>query len=522
MPGSQAKARVLRDLLGDVARFSQYLGGMTLRSYQRSAARAIIDSVKARQGLSIVVMFPRQSGKNALQAQLESYLMVCMREAGAEMVKVSPTYQPQSLNAMRRIESALQANLVTRDRWRKRAGNIYQFGNASLVFLSGAPESHIVGATASLLLEVDEAQDVGIEKYDKEIAPMAASSNATRVFWGTAWTSQTLLARELRSAQAAQDADGIQRVFRSSAEEVGAEVPAYRQFVAQQVARMGRMHPLVRTQFFSEEIDAEGGLFDPRRIHLMQGSHPILLRPAAGAVYALLIDLAGEDEARRDDDLASLAHPGRDATAITIVEVDLGGVSDALVGRPLYRVVSRCLWTGVKQAAQYRGICALAEHWDVRYLVVDASGVGAGLASFLRDRLGERVLSVVFNAAVKSRIGWGFLAIVDGGRFKEYACEERQVPDEAMTLQALFFRQLEQVQYSVQNGPEKHVKWGVPSQARDHLDGSPLHDDLVLSAALCAVLDEQNWCQWEAGVVLNGRDPLIEMDKGEKDELFHV
>jgi hypothetical protein len=31
-----------------------------------------------------------------------------------------------------------------------------------------------VGATASLLLEVDEAQDVEIGKYDKEIAPMAA------------------------------------------------------------------------------------------------------------------------------------------------------------------------------------------------------------------------------------------------------------------------------------------------------------------------------------------------------------
>jgi hypothetical protein len=49
-------------------------------------------------------------------------------------------------------------------------------------FLSAAPSSNIVGATVSLLLECDEAQDVEIAKWDKEIAPMAASTNATRVF----------------------------------------------------------------------------------------------------------------------------------------------------------------------------------------------------------------------------------------------------------------------------------------------------------------------------------------------------
>ena len=47
-----------------------------------------------------------------------------------------------------------------------------------------------MGATASLLLEVDEAQDVAINKFDKDIDPMADSSNATRIFWGTAWTRQ--------------------------------------------------------------------------------------------------------------------------------------------------------------------------------------------------------------------------------------------------------------------------------------------------------------------------------------------
>lgn len=114
---------------------------------------------------------------------------------------------------MRRLERVLNANQLTRGRWSREHGYIYRLGQARLFFLSGQPGANIVGATANLLLEVDEAQDILIERYDKDIAPMAAPANATRVFWGTAWTPDTLLGRERRLASTAQLQDGIQRVF---------------------------------------------------------------------------------------------------------------------------------------------------------------------------------------------------------------------------------------------------------------------------------------------------------------------
>ena len=233
--------------LREVARFTEAFGSVRLRSYQQAVAKAVVSSVLEGKGHSFVVIFPRQSGKNMLQAQLEVYLMAMLAERGAEMVKFSPTYQPQSLNAMRRLESALETNLLTRGRWRKSAGNHYRFGSAHLTFLSAAPGSNVVGATASTLLQLDEAQDIEIGKYDKQIAPMAASTNATRVFWGTAWTDQTLLAREMRTAQEAEARDGERRVFVLGAEAVRAEVPAYGLFVDDQVARLGRNHPFVRS-----------------------------------------------------------------------------------------------------------------------------------------------------------------------------------------------------------------------------------------------------------------------------------
>ena len=57
---------------------------------------------------------------------------------------------------------------------------------------------------------------------------MAASTNATRVFWGTAWTSRTLLARELRAAREAEREDGAKRVFIMTADDVSKKSPLTR------------------------------------------------------------------------------------------------------------------------------------------------------------------------------------------------------------------------------------------------------------------------------------------------------
>ena len=517
--------------LRQVEYFSRVFGSISLRRYQLDAANAIVDSVLRQQGHSIVVMFPRQSGKNMLQAQLEVYLMALMGRQGAEMVKLSPTYQPQSLNAMRRLETALQANYLTHDQWHKSAGNHYRFKNAHLTFLSAAPGSNIVGATASTLLQLDEAQDISIEKYDKQIAPMAASTNATRVFWGTAWTGQTLLARELRAAKQAEVRDGIRRVFHLSAEDVRAEVPAYGHVVDEQVARLGRSHPMVRSQFFSEEIDFASGLFTPARLSLMQGNHPVQTSPEPGKTYAMLVDLAGEDEQIRQSNFTgdtneTLENPNRDATAVTVVEVDLSLMDEVLPGKPRYRVVQRYLWQGEKHSTLYQRLYHLVQHWKAEKMVVDGSGVGAGVCSFLRDRLGGRVIPLTFNRQVKSKLGWGFLAVIDTGRFQDFCSTYNnhdengqanplawQMMNEQERLQALFQRQLQAVSCEASIGPERWLKWSVPEGTADPLGGL-LHDDLVISAAMTAILDEQEWRISLPPQIIQAIDPLKEMDGG--------
>jgi hypothetical protein len=504
----------LHTLLADLPTFARYAGGVTLRSYQAAVARAVVPAILRPSGLSFVVLFPRQSGKNELQAQLEAYLLLLLSAQDAELVKVSPTWKPQSLNAMRRLERALRRNPLLRERWSKESGYIYRVGAARIAFFSAAPEAHIVGATASTLLEVDEAQDVLIAKYDRDIAPMAASTNATRLFWGTAWTADTLLARELRAARALEGQDGQRRAFTLSAEQVGAEVPAYRAFVASEVARLGREHPMVRTQYFSEELDASGGMFPPARQALMRGSHPAQDAPRRGGRYALLIDVAGEDEAARLRPGDALENPARDATAATVVEV-LPPPAAELPGGPLYHVVARKLWLGTAHSTLFGELAALARLWDARAVVIDATGVGAGLASFLERALPGRVLPFVFNAASKSKLGWDFLALVDSGRFQDYAVPEGTTG----ALDELFWRQVAACEYAALPGPQKALRWSVPDGRRDPASGELLHDDLLLSAALCAALDAQAGQRLGPGLpaeplIVRAADPLRARDHG--------
>ena len=513
----------------DLCRFTQCGSGLTLRAYQQEVARAVVESVVNELGLSFAVMFPRQSGKNEVQAQLEAYLLFLLSESPAEIVKISPTRSPQAENAMRRLERVLSGNQITRDKWQKESGYIYRVGQARMYFFSGAPEANIVGATASTLLEVDEAQDVLVEKFDKDIAPMAASTNATRIFWGTAWTGHTLLARELRAARQAQAADGIRRCFVLTGQEVAAEVPAYGRHLASQIARLGRSHPLVRTQYFCEEIDGAAGMFPPERQARMGGGHPRLRAPRRGRQYALLVDVAGEDEAALRGE-ADLERPGRDLTALTVVEVSLEAVGEAAARGLVYRVADRCQWHGTSHPQLQAHLAALAEHWKARYVVVDATGVGAGLAAFLRKALPRQVVPFVFSAASKSKLGWDFLAVIDSGRFRDWdpVLEEAPEGDPAAQwvyreatagcvredVRAAFYRQLDACQMDVSPGPEQRMRWGVPEGRRDPLDGAPLHDDLLLSAALCAALEEHDWALNAPALVIPGRDPLRDLDEG--------
>jgi len=49
------------------------------------------------------------------------------------------------------------------------------------------------------------------------------------------------------------------------------------------------------------------------------------------------------------------------------------------------------------------------------------------------------------------------------------------------------------------------MRWGVPDGTHDPQTGELMHDDLVLSAALCAVLDGEEWTGGGGTLIRAGR-----------------
>ncbi len=486
--------RAMRGLFADIAPFSRGLMGQyALRSYQAEVARAIIASVRRGDGQQFAIVFARQAGKDETIAQTLAYLLAAYWQRGGSMVVAAPTYRPQSLIARARLLARLDNELARRlvPTSRTEAEYIVRLGRASARFLSAGPGANVRGETASLLLVCNEAQDVDADRWDAVFDPMAAATNATTVFSGTVWSDRTLLARQMRHLRELERADGRRRVFLVPWTRVAEDLPAYGERVRARIAQFGRDHPFIRTEYELQEVAGAGGLFGAARRAQLQGDHPRQRQATAGRQYALLLDVAGEDTIAGDclDDGAALRAQGtrRDSTALTVVEIVPGQGG----GLPAYRVVDRRLWTGTRHTALHATLVDLARHvWGARRIVVDATGVGAGLASWLTAALPQLVIPVVFTAAAKSDLGWRLLAAIDSGRLKEY------LPDDAEETR-LFWQQLAACTYEVRPGPGKLLAWGV--------DDPRLHDDLLLSLALVGALDEIDW----RPRVARGRSPKL-------------
>jgi hypothetical protein len=493
-------------LLQHPEQFMLWGAHITLRPYQQLAVRAVIESVRQASGLSLVWIFPRQSGKDEALALLMAYLLTFCSRVGGEMVFMNPTFSPQTETSMRRLEARLSTSGLTRGRWARKDGYIYCMENAFCTYLSADPGANIVGATANRLLVVNEAQAISTFKYDKDIEPMVASAHATRLFSGTRWTGDTLLEREFQQAKEAQAGDGQRRVFFFTADDVRQSLPAYGESVDAAVARLGRQHPLVKTQYFCETIAAEIGMFPPGRQALMQGTHSARTAPEPDKTYAFLIDVAGQDESAApalehgysgDDDRRGR---DRDSTNLKIVEVDRSTL--ARLGKPGYLTVFRKEWNGTKIVTVFEALRAFVQTWKPLRVVIDATGVGEGLWSMLDNAFGaEVVFPVKFTAKLKSELGYGFIGMIESGRYREY-----HPFDEKLHMQ------LEHCRAEIVPGPARLMRWGVPDGKRDPASREMLHDDDLITGALCVILDGLDWSYHSPTTWTIPRDPLLDMD----------
>jgi hypothetical protein len=506
--------------LRDPALYSAHVIGMPLHDYQLAPLRAVAESVLYERGLEYLLVMPRQSGKNETVAHLITYLLTMLQRVPGNIVFAA--ISDQLGRGVKRLEDRLD-NLWLRGFWTRSANPTRRaVGSAGCVFLSSHPQSYSRGETAHFLLVVDELQDNDHSHIQAVLEPMRAANNATALYIGTVRFTHDALWLKKRELEALQAQDGVQRVYLVYPPDVTRANPAYSLFLRGQEAKFGREHPTIQSEYYLQPVDATGGLFPPRRVALMRGSHPRLNAPSPDEAYIATLDVAGQDEAATAyaaGAIARLANPGRDYTVATIFRVI---PPETPAPGPTYEAVDVFVDHGSRHFQESPGLSgatpalvhrllAWLQHWQVSHVIADATGAGEGLVDWLAAALGQsRITPFKFTALSKAALGSRFISIVETARFKYFtelapesctldpdplpSADPRSLIPVPLSDSWWFFTQVAACTYELlPDAPfDRGLRWRVPDAATVSTPAGlqPIHDDRLLSAALVAVYDQ--------------------------------
>lgn len=471
----------------DAYLFSRDVVGLPLYPYQIGWAQHIIDVVRERRNETVIVEMARQSGKNQGQSLVSTMLLAThANREQSSIIATAPTYKPQLINSRMRFDS-LAKHIEQRLpflKFKSSMGYIYRCGKASIHFLSADPNASVVGATASLLMIVDEMQDTSKETFQKSFSPMRASTNAPIAGFGTSWSEDTLL---YQSKKAILEGRTRGKVYRVLPEEIAVSNPAYGEFVDNEIARLGRDHPLVKTQYYLEELATAGRMLTRQQLELMVGTHPRQDRRQSEAQIVAGLDFAGADE--QAGELVSLNNASaRDSVALTVAAVTWHRIGDGIM-LPRIEVRNRYEWTNVNPVSLHSILYEILWHrWRVDLVYCDATGIGATGTAMLAAALNkpgraERVKAVTFDSAWNTHTdaAFGLISAINNGNFRDYAPGDfdpiavsgQEQPDKDNPHRHVWWQR---GQARLEAKPSKRVRMYVPDDAG--------HDDLLIADGL--------------------------------------
>jgi hypothetical protein len=198
-----------------------------------------------------------------------------------------------------------------------------------------------------------------------------------------------------------------------------------------------------RTQYELVAGQPGDALFGSGRLEALGGEHPALASPLPGERFVAGLDVGGDGE-------------GADATVLTIGRV---------VGARL-EVVAHRVWQGASFARLATDLRALHAAWGFARIEVDATGIGAALATMLEDEPALPLHRFIFTAASKHAVGSGLIAAAESGRLAIYVANGSREYEACIA-------ELRACRVSQRAGGL--LAWGARSG----------HDDYVASLALC-------------------------------------
>ena len=453
----------VRVLLKDVNRLCDRLIRIPLLLYQRPVADAITRSINERRGGIITVEMPRQSGKNQVSAVCELYQLIRHYRKGGTIIKTAPTYQPQLAISRRRIESLLNACLLTNGRWKVKDGNTIRFGRAQEIFLSAQPGANVVGATADIALFADEVQEIDEEKFDKDFNPMRAFKDTLLIMFGVRWTGDTLFEKNIFQNVESEKKDGFKRHYRVELDEVIAANPSYKRHLEREIERLGIDHILIRTQYKLESVSALGDMFSPAQLISMRDDFPRRDFPSERCRYYAGIDIGGTDLTGA----YSIHRTSHDETIMVIIERSKNRTDEEL------RVVNCIRWKNAQWEKLHAEILILLEKWRCESVVIDGRGIGNACAMWVSEHYKKGKVEV-YQSTMKSVSddGYRLMSIAGLNRLRIFN-DENPVKGEGFVKCDEIFLQMGNARREL--CPDGNMRFHVPEKYG--------HDDILKALA---------------------------------------
>lgn len=433
-------------------RFRQFLGKQEFYQPQLQVINTLERLIFDRESCFQVVMICRQFGKNEIEATAEHRAFYLFQKRGGNWVRTAPTAKPQLIFSKARLERSLDCDPILKGKIQPREGFMYQLGKVSVCFLSTDPSANVVGATASLVLSIDEAHKVDKAKFNEDFLPMAGFQGVPVILYGVAADGSTLLEE---TADYNLERGRRDLVFKLDAIQASALRPEYAQHFKFVLDRLGADHPIVLTQYLLKPFKKSGGYLKRRQIdQVLASAHDRQEAPILGRSYFATLDIAGAAEVSEGGWVEE--NESQDSTALCIFEVDFSEMKNDW---PSVRLVQIYVYRGELLEDQQQTIERLIRFWRVTDWIGDARGIGEQLVTSLAARISG---GIVYKADVNSvsEDCFGFLALVNNGQFSVFR------PDQSDEYREIV-NQLNWCSYKINGGDKINL---TKPEAKKHID----------------------------------------------------
>lgn len=398
----------------------EQVNSIDLYAYQRMLAFRIIESLLLNDGSVITALFSRQSGKSATLSAVALALCIFLpglanlypnddrlsmfrqgvwigvfapklELSGPIYIKIRNVAESEHV---RELMADPELNIsITQSR-----GDSLAFTNGSIVKAQTASEQTINEGGTYHIVFIDEAQRVSKFKISKEIGPMLASTNGSMCKIGTAWMSRGGFHNDIQHNVGVQERGGPRNHYQFDYEQVIAEKRSLynrqkREFDSGKRPDKPNAFHLKYEKYITGELQRLGGNKDSEEFKmnfrlLWQESRMIAVKETVLTACALVGSEMNEPK-HSGYQVASLdVAKSVDSTVLTVIEVERTSViidknSRIASGQKqepqIYQRKLILGWLelqGSFEGIQYNAIQAFLQSYSVRYMLVDATGIG--------------------------------------------------------------------------------------------------------------------------------------------------